>query len=73
MNTQASITGPGWRLDSEYTSLDGQELNKDLANIDDLLDQAETLNQQLHGSVATAQQLAKLSEQVSTLLNNVST
>ena len=73
MNTQASITGPGWRLDSEYTSLDGQELNKDLANIDDLLDQAETLNEQLHGSVATAQQLAKLSEQVSTLLNNVST
>lgn len=64
--------GPAWDLSSEYTGVNAAELEADLTEAASLCDEIAGLNPQLEGSdrVATAQQIFKLRERASILLQN---
>ncbi len=74
MNAPA-VTGPAWDLSQEYESVGDPALENDLKALTELLDQIEGLNGHLgdDGDVPTAQSIAKLSEEATRLLSNVST
>jgi oligoendopeptidase F len=72
---ESAIQGPAWDLTEEYTSPNAAEIDADLGQVAVLCDEIEALNGQLSGvqKVATAQQIFKLCERVSVLLQNPST
>ena len=71
---QPITQGPAWDLDSEYTSTQAPELEADLNRVDELCDAIEQLNPKLAGDdpVGSAQQIFKLRESVTVLLQNPS-
>lgn len=71
---ETTIQGPGWELDSEYASTTDPELEADLAKATALFDAIEALNPGLEGDdrVSCAQQVFKLRDQLSVLLQNPS-
>lgn len=75
MTDSAQVAGPAWDLSDEYTSVDDQQIQADLSELDTLLAEVQALNGQLDGdaAVAAAQQIAKLSERCGRLLSNIST
>ena len=76
MQQAVEISGPGWDLSHEYSGVNDAGLRQDLANVTELLDQAQLLNDglaQADTAVSAAQALTKLSEQAGVLLGNVGT
>jgi oligoendopeptidase F len=72
---ETAIQGPAWDLSEEYSSPNAPEIDADLQQLDLLCDDIATLNKQLESDtrVAAAQQIFKLCERVSVLLQNPST
>ena len=68
------IQGPAWDLRSEYTSPDAKELNADLDRLNELCESIEALNPGLETEdrVRAAQQIYRLKDQASVLLQNPS-
>jgi oligoendopeptidase F len=71
---QAEIQGPAWDLGSEYASTTAPELEADLTRVTELFDGIEGLNPGLDGEkrVVTAQQIFKLRQEATILLQNAS-
>lgn len=77
--SEVALTGPAWDLSDEYQSVDDARLSEDLENLEAQFVQAADLNAALadalgsDDAISIAQSIAKLSEQASRLLSNVST
>jgi oligoendopeptidase F len=73
-NMATPIQGPAWDLRSEYTSPDAKELNADLDRLNELCESVEALNPGLETEdrVRAAQQIYRLKDQASVLLQNPS-
>jgi len=71
---KTTVQGPAWDLSTEYASTEAPELETDLEKVEGLFGEIEALNPALADDepVIAAQQIFKLREQVSVLLQNPS-
>ena len=85
MTAETRIEGPSWDLSGEYASADAPEIDRDLAQLQALLDRVDALNPTLvaalpraaeltpetaRDAIAAAQSIYALSEEASLLLRN---